>query len=87
MLNQTVLPKQLVEVVVVAAREDLSAELVGLIYRQRWRIELFFKWIEMIPNCRHWLAESPAGVEVQIYCVHRLPAADDGDPAAHQTHG
>jgi hypothetical protein len=53
----------------VTTREDLSAELISLIYRQRWQIELFFKWIKMILNCRHWLAESPAGVEIQIYCV------------------
>lgn len=53
----------------VTTREDLSAELIGLIYRQRWQIELFFKWIKMILNCRHWLAESPEGVQIQIYCV------------------
>jgi hypothetical protein len=53
----------------VTTREDLSAELISLIYRQRWEIELFFKWIKMILNCRHWLAESPAGVQIQIYCV------------------
>jgi Transposase DDE domain len=53
----------------VTTREDLSAELIGLIYRQRWQIELFFKWIKTILNCRHWLAESPTGVTIQIYCV------------------
>jgi hypothetical protein len=53
----------------VTTREDLPAELIGLIYRQRWQIELFFKWIKTILNCRHWLAESPAGVTIQIYCV------------------
>jgi hypothetical protein len=53
----------------VTTREDLSAQLIGLIYRQRWQIELFFKWIKTILNCRHWLAESPAGVQTQIYCV------------------
>ena len=53
----------------ITTREDLSAELIGLIYRQRWQIELFFKWIKTILNCRHWLAESPAGVTIQIYCV------------------
>lgn len=53
----------------VTTREDLSAEMIGLIYRQRWQIELFFKWIKTILNCRHWLAESPAGVQIQIYCV------------------
>ena len=50
-------------------REDLSAELIGLIYGQRWPIELFFKWIKTILHCRHWLAQSPAGVEIQVYCV------------------
>jgi hypothetical protein len=53
----------------VTTREDLSAELIGLIYRQRWQIELYFKWIKAILNCRHWLAESPAGAQIQIYCV------------------
>lgn len=53
----------------VTTRQDLSAELISLIYRQRWQIELFFKWIKTILNCRHWLAESPAGVAIQIYCV------------------
>ncbi len=33
-------------------REELSAELVALIYRYRWRIELFFKWIKCILGCR-----------------------------------
>ena len=50
-------------------RRDLSAELIALIYRQRWQIELFFKWIKTILNCRHWLAQSPAGATIQIYCV------------------
>ena len=53
----------------VTSREDLEAELIGLIYRQRWQIELFFKWIKTILNCRHWLAESPAGVDMQFYSV------------------
>ena len=53
----------------VTTREDLPAELIGLIYHQRWQIELFFKWIKTILNFRHSLAESPAGVWMQIYCV------------------
>ena len=48
---------------------ELCAELVALIYRYRWRIELFFKWIKCILGCRHWLAESPRGVALQIYCA------------------
>jgi hypothetical protein len=53
----------------VTNRADLSAELISLVYRQRWQIELFFKWIKTILNCRHWLAESPRGAAIQIYCV------------------
>ena len=50
-------------------REDLAAELVALIYRYRWQIETFFKWIKCILSCRHWLAESPEGVTIQVYCA------------------
>lgn len=49
--------------------EELSAELIALIYRYRWQIELFFKWFKCILGCRHWLAESPRGVALQIYCA------------------
>jgi len=50
-------------------RDDLDADLVALIYRHRWQIELFFKWIKCLLGCRHWLAESPAGMTLQIYCA------------------
>lgn len=50
-------------------REDLPAEVIGLIYRYRWQIELFFKWFKSMLPCQHWLAESPAGVATQIYCA------------------
>lgn len=51
------------------ARKELSAELITLIYRYRWRVELFFKWLKCILGCRHWLAESPRGVALQVYCA------------------
>ena len=51
------------------AREELSAELLALIYRSRWRVELFFKWLKCILGCRHWLAESQHGVALQVYCA------------------
>ena len=50
-------------------REDLEAELVSLIYRYRWQIELFFKWLKCVLGCRHWLAESQQGVTLQVYCA------------------
>lgn len=47
--------------------EELSAAEVALLYKERWRIELFFRWIKCILGCRHWLAESPQGAALQIY--------------------
>lgn len=47
--------------------ESLSAALVSRLYRQRWKIELFFRWVKCILGCGHWLAESERGVTIQIY--------------------
>lgn len=47
--------------------EQLSAELVSLCYRQRWLIELFFRWLKHLMKANHWLAESQNGVAIQIY--------------------
>lgn len=47
--------------------EELPAALVSLLYRRRWQIELFFRWIKCILGCRHWLAESERGATIQIY--------------------
>lgn len=47
--------------------EQLSAELVSLCYRQRWLIELFFRWLKHLMKANHWMAESQNGVAIQIY--------------------
>jgi hypothetical protein len=47
--------------------ETLSAELVARVYRRRWQIECFFRWVKCLLGCRHWLAESPSGVSHQLY--------------------
>jgi hypothetical protein len=46
---------------------DLSAELVGLLYRYRWQVELFFRWFKCILGCRNWLSLSPTGLNLQVY--------------------
>jgi hypothetical protein len=46
---------------------EMEAELISLIYRYRWQVELFFKWLKCILKCRHLLAESERGVAIQIY--------------------
>jgi hypothetical protein len=47
--------------------ERLSAELVSMLYRRRWQIECFFRWVKCLLGCRHWLAESEEGVTLQLY--------------------
>ena len=49
--------------------EKLNAALISVIYRQRWQIEVFFKWLKSILGCRKLLAESSNGVAIQIYCA------------------
>ena len=63
------IPTQKEELLLVTDRsaEELPAELVGLIYRYRWQIELFFRWLKCIFGCRHWLMHSQQGAATQIY--------------------
>lgn len=60
-------PKEILLLATNYPLEKLCAELVSELYRRRWQIELFFRWIKCILNCRHWLAESSQGVTIQIY--------------------
>lgn len=46
---------------------ELSAAEVGLLYRRRWQIECFFRWVKCLLGCRHWFAESAQGVTLQLY--------------------
>jgi len=46
---------------------EMSAAEVAEFYRQRWKIEQFFRWLKCLVPCRHWLAESERGVAFQIY--------------------
>lgn len=47
-------------------RLELTASLIGLIYRYRWQVELFFRWLKCLVNFRHFFSESPNGVALQI---------------------
>lgn len=46
---------------------DLPAELVALGYKHRWAVELFFRWLKCILGCRHLLANSINGLQIQVY--------------------
>jgi IS4 transposase len=53
----------------VTNRLDLSAELIGEMYRLRWLIELFFRMFKQLLGCRHLLSTKQNGVEIQAYCA------------------
>ena len=39
------------------------------LYRHRWQVEMFFRWLKCLVPCRHWLAHSQQGVTLQVYLV------------------
>jgi hypothetical protein len=49
------------------APDQMSCQQIKTLYRRRWQIECFFRWIKCLVGCRHWLAESPQGVATQLY--------------------
>jgi hypothetical protein len=48
---------------------ELPAELVALIYRQRYSVELFFRFLKGLLGMRHLLSQRKEGVQIQSYCV------------------
>ena len=48
---------------------DVPAEVVALIYRQRWLIEIFFRFFKHVLGCRHLLSAQPDGIAIQAYCA------------------
>lgn len=48
---------------------DVPAEIVALLYRHRWTIEIFFRFFKRVLGCRHLLNHSKNGVEIQAYCA------------------
>ena len=69
-IKQTPQMKEALILVTSESPETLDAlEVVGL-YRHRWEIEKFFRWLKCLIPCRHWFAESAGGVTLQIYlCI------------------
>jgi hypothetical protein len=48
---------------------DVPAEIISLIYRFRWTIELFFRFFKQILGCRKLYFRSQNGIELQAYCA------------------
>lgn len=47
--------------------EQITADVVALIYRERWGIEIFFRFFKHVLGRRHLLSHSVNGVAIQTY--------------------
>lgn len=47
--------------------DQMSARDIASLYKNRWSIEYFFRWVKCVLGCGHWMAESRKGVTIQIY--------------------
>ena len=45
----------------------LSATLIGELYRHRWQIELFFRWLKSCAQFRHAISHSQNGLSAALY--------------------
>lgn len=46
---------------------ETPAEVIALIYRKRWMIELFFRFFKHVLGCRHLLSHRADGIQIQAY--------------------
>ena len=49
--------------------KDLTSEKVALLYKYRWRVELFFKWIKQHLHVKEFFGTSENAVKIQLYCA------------------
>ena len=70
---------------------DATAEEIAELYKQRWQIELFFRWVKQTLRIKHFLGVSENAIRIQIavaligYLLLRLAqAAQNAVPSALQ---
>ena len=70
------------ELQLITNRFDLSADEIAELYKSRWAIELFFKWLKQHLNIKKFYSQSEQGVHNQVYiamivyCLHVLAQLD-----------
>lgn len=50
-------------------RFDLEADVIALIFKHRWMIEIFFRFFKHVLGCRHLLSYCQNGIELQTYAA------------------
>lgn len=46
---------------------DVPAYIIGLLYRLRWQIELFLRWLKVLAGFEHLISQSEHGMTMQFY--------------------
>ena len=62
-------PEQSETLLIVTDRIDLDADVIALIFKNRWAIEIFFRFFKHILGCRHLLSHCQNGIELQTYAA------------------
>ena len=57
------------ELVLLTDQMDLDVELIALLYRHRWQVELFFRWFKKVLQADRLLALSQGGMTIVVYCA------------------
>jgi hypothetical protein len=50
-------------------RLDLPADVIAVIYKHRWEVEIFFRYFKHMLGCRHLLSHCRNGIELQTYAA------------------
>ena len=61
-------PESAKELVFLTNRFDLAATTIARLYKHRWQIELFFKWLKQNLAVKHFFGNSVNAVKSQIWC-------------------
>jgi hypothetical protein len=59
--------KNKTEVILLTDLLDVPAYIIGLLYRLRWQIELFLRWLKVLAGFDHLINQSPRGITMQFY--------------------
>ena len=62
-------PEQGDTILIVTDRMDLPPDVVALLYKHRWQVEIFFRFFKHVLGCRHLLSYCDNGIELETYAA------------------
>lgn len=62
-------PEQGEMLIIATDRFDLEADVIALIFKHRWSVEIFFRFFKHVLGCRHLLSYDRNGIELQTYAA------------------